>query len=674
MSDALPETSPPVADTRRLLPRLANIAYGGDYNPEQWPEHVWHEDVRLMREAGVNLVSVGIFSWALLEPAEGRYDFGWLDRVLDLLHDGGIAVDLATPTAAAPAWFFHRHPEARPVTREGHVLGGGARHSFCPSSPAYRQSAARITKRLAERYAEHPALVLWHVHNEYSWAAPECYCRTSAEAFRGWLRVRYGTLAALNDAWGTTFWGQRYGDWAEIEPPRIAPPGVNPAQQLDFRRFSGDEYLACFRAERDILHRLSPGVPVTTNFMIGNCKDIDCWRWAREVDVVANDHYLQAERADNHIDLAMAADLTRSVAGGRPWLLMEHSTSAVNWQPRNIAKRPGEMRRNSMAHIARGAESALFFQWRASRFGAEKFHSAMVPHGGTSTRIWREVVELGSDLAKLDELLGTRVAAEVGIVWDWQSWWALELEWRPSVDLSYPDRISAFYDRAWRAHRTVDFVHPEGDLSRYPLVLVPSLYLTTPAAAANLTAYVENGGTLVVSYFSGIVDENDTVHPGGHPGALRELLGVEVEEFLPLRAGEQVILDGGLTADVWTEQLVLTTAEPVLRYLDGPAAGSPAVTRHRLGRGTALYVSTRLNGSHLDAVLREAGMAPREDIPDGVEVVERVGSSARYVLALNHTDRDVELPGVGKELLTGAPCHGVLPLPAGEVRVLRVTD
>jgi beta-galactosidase len=658
----------------RALPRLGKIGYGGDYTPEQWPEAVWREDVRLMREAGVNQVSVGIFAWALLEPAPGEYGFGWLDRIIALLHDAGVAVNLATPTAAPPAWFFRRHPQARQVTREGHVLGGGARHGFCPSSPAYRNAAVEITAQLAGRYGDHPALALWHAHNEYGWANSACYCEASASAFREWLRLRYGTLDALNAAWGTSFWGQRYGDWTEIDPPRLAPPGVNPTQQLDYLRFSSDEFLACFRAERDVLHRLAPGVPVTTNFMVPNCKWMDYWRWAGEVDVISNDHYLEAERTDNHIELAMAADLTRSVARGRPWLLMEHSTGAVNWQPRNIAKEPGEMRRNSFAHIARGADSALFFQWRASRFGAEKFHSAMLPHAGTSSRMWRDVARLGADLSNLDELVGTRVVPDLGIVWDWEAWWALELEWRPSVDLSYLDRLSAYYECAWRAHRTVDFVHPEGDLSRYPMVLVPSLYLTSSAAAANLAGYVRNGGTLVVSYFSGIVDETDAVHPGGYPGALRDLLGLSVEEFLPLRAGSCVRLDGDLTADVWTERLVLAGAEPVRRYLDGPAADEPAITRHRFGEGTAWYVSTRLNGRDLDAVLAEAGLVPHAELPDGLELVRRVGDSASYLIAINHSDRDAELAASGKELITGAPCHGTLPVPAGDVRVLRTTS
>ncbi|MEV0564923.1 beta-galactosidase [Dactylosporangium sp. NPDC050588] len=624
---------------------LDAIAYGGDYAPEQWPEEVWAEDVRLMRQAGVNLVSVGIFSWAMLEPAEGQYTFEWLDRVLELLHANGIRADLATPTAAPPPWLTYRYPDARLIDREGHVLGQGGRQSFCPSSAEYARAAATITEQLGRRYGEHPAVALWHVHNEYAGVNPHCYCPGCAEAFRGWLQDRHGDLPTLNAAWGTTFWSQRYSDWAEIEPPHAAPTPVNPAQQLDFFRFCSDVHLENFRRERDILRGLSPEVPVTTNFMIANCKWVDYWKWAGEVDVVANDHYLQAERDDPHIELAMCADLTRSLAGGAPWMLMEHSTSAVNWQPRNIAKRRGELTRNSLAHLARGADAVLFFQWRASRFGAEKFHSAMLPHGGTSTRIWREVTELGGRLAGLDRLRGTRVKADVAIVWDWESWWALELEWRPSVDLAYRERIEAYYTALWKAHLTVDFVHPEAALSRYPLVVVPSLYLTTAAAAKNLDAYVTGGGTLLVSYFSGIVDANDTVHGDAHPGALRDLLGVTVEEFLPLRQGRHIELSDGTAADVWAEDLVVDTAEVVLTYSDGPAAGGPAVTRKAHGGGTAWYVSTRPDAAGLERllarILPQTGLSVRHDVPETVEVVRR----PPFVIAINHGEHAAEVGG-----------------------------
>ena len=664
-----------VVGSTPLIPRLDRIAYGGDYNPEQWPEEVWADDVRLMREAGVNLVSVGVFAWSKLEPTPGRYDFGWLDRSLDLLHSAGIAVDLATPTAAPPPWFLRHHPEAAPVTREGVRLGGGARQSFCPNSPAYAAASAAITEQLARRYADHPALVLWHSHNEYGGANAFCYCRASASAFRAWLRAHYADLDQLNDAWGTTFWSQCYSDWDEIEPPIIAPTVVNPAQQMDFLRFSSDAHLANFRRERDILHRLCPGVPVTTNFMLANCKNLDYWRWAPEVDVISNDHYLQAERDDNEIELAMCADLTRSVAGGRPWLLMEHSTGAVNWQPRNIAKEPGELHRNSLAHLARGADGIMFFQWRASRFGAEKFHSAMLPHGGTDTQIWRDVVDLGASLGALSELRGSEVVADVALLWDWASWWGVELEWRPSADLSFRERQEAYYAALWRAHHTVDFAHPEATLDRYRLVVAPSSYLLTPAAAENLRRYVAGGGTLLVSYFSGIVDANDAVYPGAYPGALRDLLGLTVEEFQPLREGQAVALDDGRTADRWAERVVLRGATALASYLDGPAAGLPAVTRHTHGQGRAFYVASRLTTEGTAALLatasEAAGLPYPPAVSDRVELVHRRGPAGRYLIAINHGDADAAVPGRGVELTTGAAVSGALTVPAGAVRILR---
>ncbi|WP_165984553.1 beta-galactosidase [Streptomyces sp. YIM 98790] len=665
----------------------APLAYGGDYNPEQWPEEVWHEDIALMREAGVNLVSLGIFSWAKLEPRPGEYDFGWLDRIIGMLHEAGIRVALATPTVVPPAWFYRAHPEALPVSREGVRWEFGSRGAICHSSPAYREAAVRITRALGERYGRHPAVALWHVHNEYGVPVLECYCETSAEHFRSWLAERHGTLERLNDAWGTAFWGQVYGAWAEIRPPRATPTTCNPAQRLDFARFAGDAALENFRRERDLLHHLSPGVPVTTNFMVSptQCDTIDYWKWAREVDIVTNDHYLVAEDERNHINLSMAADLTRSVGGGRPWLLLEHSTSAVNWQPRGIAKLPGEMARNSLAHVARGSEGAMFFQWRASRKGAEKFHSAMVPHAGTDSRIWREVTALGRGLAALGEIRSTRTVADLAMVWDWESWWAQKLEWRPSDELDARERAESWYAALFDRHLTVDFAHPEADLSGYPLVVVPALYLTTAAAGRNLRGYAEQGGTLVVSCFSGIVDEHDAVHPGPHPGALREALGVTVEEFQPLRAGQTVTLDGGagrprLTGSVWAETVVTRGAETVWSYADGPAAGGPAVTRHRLGRGTAWYVSARLDVPALDAVLAaagaDAGLPPRGELPRDVEVVLRAGEHGRYLFVLNHTGTEAEvgLPAPGTELLTGHRTAGRLAVPGSAVRVVRLDD
>ncbi|MDH2427034.1 beta-galactosidase [Sphaerisporangium sp. TRM90804] len=652
------------------------LAYGGDYNPEQWPEEIWHEDVRLMREAGVTLVSLGIFNWSLLEPAEGTYDFSALDRVIDLLHAGGVRIDLATPTSSPPAWFRRNHPGSRLVDREGHVTGGASRHGFCPSSPDYAAASERIARRLAERYGDHPAVAMWHVHNEYGWTNAQCYCETSAAAFRGWLRARYdGEVQRLNAAWGTTFWGLTYGSFEEVEPPRAGAVGQLTGLQLDYARFSVDAHLANFRREREAIRPHSDR-PITTNFMIPACKPMDYWRWAGEVDVVANDHYLTAARPDGHIELAMAADLTRSVAGGRPWMLMEHSTGAVNWQPRNLAKRPGEMRRNSLTHVARGSDSVMFFQWRASRQGAEKFHSAMVPHAGTDSDLWRDVVGLGDDLRRLAGVRGSAVSAEVALLWDWESYWALELEWRPSVDLSYRERMEAYYEALWREHVTVDFAHPAGDVSGYRLVVAPSSYLLTEAAAKNLHRYVEAGGHLVVSYFSGIVDEHDVTHPGPYPGVLRDVLGVRVEEFHPLPEHGTVRLDGGEQGRVWSERVRPAGAEAVRAFATGPDAGHPAVTRHPLGAGSAWYVATALDGTApasglrelLGAVLDGAGVARRRDLPETVELVRR----GAHTFVINHGDSPVTVPGVtGTAVLGGTGHGGTVTVPAGGVTVVR---
>ncbi|MFC4504388.1 MULTISPECIES: beta-galactosidase [Streptomyces] len=671
----MPETTP------RGLTRLA---FGGDYNPEQWPESVWQDDVRLMREAGVTMVSVGIFSWALLEPSPGEYDFGWLDRIVGLLHENGIRVDLGTPTVVPPVWFYRAHPEALPVTPEGVRLEFGSRGAVCHSNADYRAAAANITTRLAERYGDHPALAMWHVHNEYGVPVSACYCDSCAAHFRRWLETTYGTVDAVNAAWGTAFWGQRYPGFADINPPRATPTVGNPGQALDYKRFADATMRENFVAERDILHRLAPGVPVTTNFMtaLSQCDSVDYWAWGREVDIVTNDHYLITDGRRTHVNLAMAADLTRSVAGGAPWILLEHSTSGVNWQPRNPAKAPGQMARNSLGHVARGSEGAMFFQWRQSRRGAEKFHSAMVPHGGTDTRVWREVVELGASLDSLAALRGTRTEADVAVLWDWHSWWAQNLAWRPTEDADPRERADAFYEALYDRHLTVDFAHPESDLSTYPLVVVPALYLMTEAAGNNLREYVENGGTLVVSFFSGIVDEHDAVHEGAYPGALRDVLGLTVEEFAPLLPGESVRLtgpDGSEPAgDVWTEFLVPRGADTVWTYADGLTAGRPAVTRHRLGRGTAWYVSTRLGHEGLDALLgraaEDAAITPRADLPRDLEVVRRSGESGRYLFAINHTATDAKVPldASGTELLTGERAVGRLAVPAGAVRVVRL--
>ncbi|WP_210506018.1 beta-galactosidase [Naasia sp. SYSU D00057] len=639
--------------------------YGGDYNPEQWPEEVWEEDVRLMQRAGVNLATVGVFSWAKLEPRDGEFDFGWLDRILDQLHEGGVRVDLATATASPPAWLAKMHPEMLPVTAEGTKLWPGSRQHYCPSSPVYREHARRLVTAIAERYAEHPALELWHVNNEYGCHVSRCYCDASAAAFRGWLENRYSTVEALNEAWGTAFWSQRYDSFDEVLPPRAAPTFQNPTQLLDFDRFSSDELLACYRAEVEVLRRVSPDVPITTNFM-GFFKPVDYWAWAKEVDVVADDSYPDPADPDAPAYAAMQRDLMRSLRGGQPWLLMEQAPSAVNWRQRNAPKAAGQMRAWSYQALARGADGILYFQWRQSAAGAEKFHSGMVPHSGTETRVWREIEELGQELAALsDSLAGTRVGGDkAAIVLDWDSWWAIEQPASPTA-LPYLDGIFAWHRSLTALGLTVDFVQADGPLADYPVVVVPSLFVASDAQLQHLHDYAAAGGRLVVTHHTGILDENLHVRLGGYLGRLQETLGVWIEEFSPTAGAIGVyegavvkaesaevpaarlrgdVLGGSAAASSWGEVLHPRSASVLAEFAHAGLEGSPAVTVNEIGDGAAWYVATLPEPSArealLSAIVEQTGMTI-ERVPEGQEVVRR----GPYTFRIDLVQNTVEVEG-----------------------------
>ncbi|MCD0443552.1 beta-galactosidase [Glycomyces sp. A-F 0318] len=649
------------------------IVYGGDYNPEQWPRETWAEDMRLMREAGVNRVSVGIFSWAKLEPEEGRYDFGWFDEVMDLLAANGVEACLATPTASPPPWFAATYPEAVMVDAGGRQLTHGSRQGFDPSSDVYLAKALNITEQIARRYAEHPALALWHVHNEYGCHNARSHTKAAAAKFRVWLRDRYGDLDGLNAAWGTAFWSQSYSAWDQVQAPLPTPTIPNPGQVLDWKRFSSWQLKQNYLAEAAVIGKYSDK-PMTTNFMTGSHPDIDLWEFSDVVDVVATDHYLVGE--DPHVNLGFAADYARSLGAGRPWILMEHSTSAVNWQGRNRAKAPREMIRNSFQHFARGADAIMYFQWRASRQGAEKWHSGMVPHAGTDSKIWREVCELGARLKELAEVEGSRVHADTAILWDFPNRWAQEHEARPTTDLEAQAVFDEYYAALWRAGITADVAEPEGDLSGYRLVVVPAVYLLSRKGAANLRQFVHGGGTVLVTPYSGVADETDTVYLGGYPGAIRDVLGVRTEEFHPL-LDDTVALASGGTGRIWSEAAESTGAEVRDTYVlpstaartgaDAPAGtATPAWLVNRFGEGTAHYLTTFPDDATLDRIVaaaaEDAGVAPAAEAPVGVEVVRRAHEDGRsWLFCINHTGADAKVK----------TADAVVDVPAGEVVVHR---
>jgi beta-galactosidase len=628
------------------------LLFGGDYNPEQWPEETWHDDVRLMKDAGVNSVTLGVFSWAKLEPRPGERDFGWLDRLMDLMHANGIGVVLATPTSSPPPWMGRLHPETLPRDEDGRTEWWGGRQHFSHSSATYRRYAAAITEDLAARYGSHPALRMWHINNEYcthDWG-PE-----AEAAFRRWLREKYGTLDALNAAWGTAFWSQGYGDWYEVLPPRHAHYMKNPTQVLDFKRFTSDALLECYLAERDIVTRHTPDIPVTTNFM-PVWQGQDAWRWAEREDVVSIDVYPDPRDPFGGQFSALVHDMTRSQAGGRPWMVMEQAAGPVNRRGVNHPKPAGLNRLWSLQAVARGADTVCYFQWRQSRQGAEKFHSGMVSHAGEHGRTFQEVKRIGAELALLSEkVAGTPVeGAEVAVLLDWNAWWASQQEGRLSSDVDFPQVVRAWHRALWEAHTTADFAHPEHDLTPYKLVVVPQLYLMTDAAIDNLLTYVESGGTLVAGFQTGVADQDDRVREGGMDARLRALFGIRtLHEWWPLDPGETVDVEG-FNGTLWSEELeAADDADAVTSYKGGELDGFPAVLR----KGRAWYLSTLPEPHALRVLLADiaadAGVRPTLDgLPADVEAVRRGG----LLFLLNH-GRDgvtVPVPGHHRDLLTGA--------------------
>ena len=620
------------------------IQYGGDYNPEQWPESVWDEDVRLMRRAGVTLATVGVFSWARIQPAEGVFDYGWLDRVLDRLHAGGIAVDLATGTASTPPWATAKYPAMLTETREGATRLPGSRQHYAPTSPDYRRLAADLVRATVERYKDHPAVVLWHVNNELGCHVAYDYSDRAAVAYRAWLRERYGDdLGALNDAWGTTFWSQHYTDFEQILPPRLAPYSVNPGGLLDFRRFSSDALLDLFRMEKQIIRAAGATQPVTTN-MMGAFPPVDYWRLAAEVDVISDDSYPDPRDPLAFRTAAFGRDLMRSLKPGTPWILMEQAPNQVNWRPSNAAKAPGQMAALSMQAVGRGAGGVLFFQWRQAAAGSEKFHSAMLPHAGPDTRTFAEVERLGADLAALGELPPPGGEARVAIVLDWESLWAIDQPDHPAR-FDYLARVRGWHAALHAANIQTDFVRAQGPFDNYRLILAPSLYLLPDADA--LTAYVAGGGRLLATAFTDVTDEHDRFRPGGFTTRLGPALGLAVTEFAGVLAGEAPVRWGDMTfaGEGIAEVLRLAGAEVLGVFADG----APALTRHEFGAGTAYYVATLPDPAGRDALVRhlaaEAGLEP---VVAGLPPLVEACARGDLITVINQSPAPVQ---VGDELI-----------------------
>ncbi|MCB4893745.1 beta-galactosidase [Bifidobacterium pseudocatenulatum] len=655
-----------------LAGQQERIWYGGDYNPDQWPEEVWDDDVRLMKKAGVNLVSVGIFSWAKIETSEGVYDFDWLDRIIDKLGEAGVAVDLASATASPPMWLTQAHPEVLWKDYRGDVCQPGARQHWRPTSPVFREYALKLCRAMAEHYKGNPYVVAWHVSNEYGCHNRFDYSEDAEHAFQQWCEERYGTIDAVNDAWGTAFWAQRMNDFSEIVPPRFIGDGnfMNPGKLLDFKRFSSDALKAFYIAERDTLAEITPDLPLTTNFMVsasGSVLDYD--DWGDEVDFVSNDHYFIPGEA--HLDeLAFSASLVDGIARKDPWFLMEHSTSAVNWREINYRKEPGQLVRDSLAHVAMGADAVCYFQWRQSKAGAEKFHSAMVPHAGKDSAVFRDVCELGADLNKLSDegILGSRLAkSRVAVVFDYESEWATEHTATPTQHVHHVDEPLAWFRALADQGVTADVVPVRGAWDDYEMVVLPSVYLLSEETTRRVRDYVVGGGRLVVTYYTGISDEKDHVWLGGYPGSIRDVVGVRVEEFMPMGddftgVPDRLELSNGAVAHDIADVIgsVDGTATVLETFKDDPWTGmdgAPAIVAHTFGEGRSVYVGARLGRDgialSLPEILDSLGMAEAGGNDGRVLHVEREGANgSRFVFSFNRTHETVRVPVEGEVVVS----------------------
>lgn len=678
----------PFAWPKLLTENGRGIAFGGDYNPDQWSEETWDDDVCLMKKAGVNTVALAIFSWDRIQPQENRWDFGWLDRIIDKLGKAGIATDLASATATAPLWLYEKHPEVLPCDKFGHPVNAGSRQSWSPTSPVFKEYALTLCRKLAERYGANPYVTAWHMGNEYGWNNRNDYSDNALNAFRLWCERKYGTIGALNQAWGTTFWGQEMNSFDEVLIPRFmgADSMVNPGQKLDFERFGNDMLLDFYKAERDAIAEICPDKPFTTNFMVSTDQCcMDYADWANEVNFVSNDHYFH-EGGEMHLDeLACSDALMDSFALGKPWYVMEHSTSAVQWKPLNMRKRKGETVRDSLAHVAMGADAINFFQWRASAFGAESFHSAMVPHAGEDTKLFRQVCELGETLRTLADagVQGSELErSDTAILFSAESEWATRSETLPSMKLNHWHDVRDWYRAFLDAGTRADIMPLKYDWSDYKTVVLPTVLMLSAVDTRRLADFVAAGGRVVVGYATGLIDENFHTWLGGYPGAgnglLRDMLGIRGEEFnilgsgvegepeaIRLGAGGEVALEdaaalNGATTRLWQNDVTVTgDRTQVLAMYAGEEAdeweldGMAAVTRNPYGAGEAYFVGCDLDVADLTKLIRTYLAAPAQSQQSqaNTDVLHTVRKSAdaAFDFYLPRGKKEVELQGVEGE-------------------------
>ncbi|WP_411169578.1 beta-galactosidase [Clostridium sp. MB05] len=672
------------------------LFYGGDYNPDQWTEEIWDEDIRILKKMKMNIVTLPVFSWAKLQPNEDTFDFKWLDEIIDRLYKNGISVVMATPTAAQPAWASKKYKDILPVDTYGNKRHHGGRSNFCPNSSDYRRLSSIIASKMAEHYKENKAIVLWHINNEYG---TYCYCENCRKAFILWLKEKYKTLENLNDKWNTTFWSHTYYEWDEIEVPsalsEILPgrlagrDGTNfQGMAIDYKRFMSNSILGCFINEKEAIREHMPDTPVTTNIW-GISTNINLFEWAKHYDIASWDNY--PSNLDKPSDVAFRHSVVRGLKK-QPFLIMEQTPNQQNWQDYNALKRPGVMRLLSYQGIAQGSDGVMFFQIRQSRGACEKYHAAIIPHvGNENTRIGRELMELGNELNSLsDIIIGSNIESKVAIIMDWDNWWAVEYSSGPSVDLKYLEQIQKYYGILHGLNTPVDIVQPDSDLSEYKIVIAPILYMVSEKNKKNIESFVRDGGTFITTFFSGIVDENDLVILGGYPGAFRDLLGIWVEETDALYPDMQNYikvntkikgfenLDGSYKCNLICDVVHLEGAKEIATYETDFYKNTPVITENDFGNGKAIYLASNIEDNFIKMLMKKYLKENNiNGILEGImdlEITKRTKDGVEYIFILNHKDVDVEIDlGERKyiELITKKSLEGRMKIKAKDVWILK---
>ncbi len=674
-------------EKKMLFPQTGALIHGGDYNPEQWLDRpdILEEDVRLMKKAGMNSATLGVFSWSVLEPEEGEFHFEWLEEIVDRLYDNGIYTVLSTPSGARPTWLDEAYPEAMRVNRQGMRAHHGGRHNHCMTSPKYREKVAMIDRKLAERLGSHPGVILYHISNEFG---GECFCPLCIQKFRQYLAEKYDhDIEKLNAAWWTAFWSHRYNSFDQIEPPFANGENSVMGLNLDWKRFTTWNTNDFMKHEISVLRSVTPDVPVTANFMrlFGG---LDYRKMAPELDVVSWDNYPLFHNdweslTETMYETAFQHAVMRSMKPGTPFMMMESAPGLVNWQPVNKVKRPGVHRLACLQAVAGGSDTVQYFQWRKGRGSFEQFHGAVVDHLGTDdTRVFREVAEVGGLLKRIAPVAGTLVRPRAALLFDWDNRWAIEdAKALAHATKKYEETCIDIWKAFFRLGVDMDVVGSDEDLSAYDVVAAPMLYLLQPGTSANLRAFVERGGQLLATYFTGYVNSDQLCFLGGFPGdGLKSLFGIISEEIDSLYPSDRngIEMTDGTKWEVkeYAEILRVQDAQVLGSYTDDFYQGSAAVTCKNYGKGNAYYVAARTTGEQMmplfEKMLADAGIPVRK-LPQGVEYHVRSGEEGRYEFYLNCTTEEQTVSDVnGKDLVTDTQITGTLALQGYGVAVVKI--